>query len=457
MRINDKQYGIPETIYKDTKDNIESLSSPIEGMIALAIDTHKFGYYDGTVWKWQVLNKIDVVAPTGSNNLSEGYTAGSIWIDTYTDTAYICVDSNISNAVWKIISPTSLGELLNVVLTDPINGQVLKYDNGDWINATDAGGSLNVQEIDGTPSVDNVTTIKVTNGTLTDNGNGEIILDFGSAATDGAAIHDNVANEISAITEKATPVGADLALIEDSENGYIKKKVQLTNLPGGTGGAPTDAQYVTLAVDASLSAERVLTAGDGISLTDGGANGNLTIDADLDLIASWEHSTDVTSVDLTIPTSALTDFSSLKVVICVRTDRATNTLEGIRIRFSTGSTYDTGNNYSRRAVEEGDASATENNLSGDSIWVGRYSFSGATADANVYGLAELIIAGFGSSSIKTSVNGLSGVFASSANYRLSRFWGMWKNAGQVDGIRFYTDQGSNMVAGSFIKVYGLRK
>src|SRR5258705_2898788 len=35
--------------------------------------------------------------------------------------------------------------------------------------------------------------------------------------------------------------------------------------------APTDAQYVTLATHASLSAERVLTAGNGLALTHAGA------------------------------------------------------------------------------------------------------------------------------------------------------------------------------------------
>jgi len=45
------------------------------------------------------------------------------------------------------------------------------------------------------------------------------------------------------------------------------------------GGAPTDAQYVTLSTDGDLSAERVLTAGTNITLTDGGAGGTLTIAA----------------------------------------------------------------------------------------------------------------------------------------------------------------------------------
>jgi hypothetical protein len=45
-----------------------------------------------------------------------------------------------------------------------------------------------------------------------------------------SAIHDNVAGEIAAITEKTDPVDADLFLIEDSEAADAKKKVQLGNL-----------------------------------------------------------------------------------------------------------------------------------------------------------------------------------------------------------------------------------
>ena len=48
--------------------------------------------------------------------------------------------------------------------------------------------------------------------------------------TDANAIHDNVASEISAITEKTNPVDADLLLIEDSEASNAKKKVQIGSL-----------------------------------------------------------------------------------------------------------------------------------------------------------------------------------------------------------------------------------
>ena len=52
-----------------------------------------------------------------------------------------------------------------------------------------------------------------------------------SATSDADAIHDNVSSEISAVTEKGTPVNADLVLIEDSEDGDNKKRAQLGNLP----------------------------------------------------------------------------------------------------------------------------------------------------------------------------------------------------------------------------------
>jgi hypothetical protein len=53
--------------------------------------------------------------------------------------------------------------------------------------------------------------------------------------SDADAIHDNVAAEISAITEKTTPISADLIIIEDSADSNSKKRVQIGNLPGGSG------------------------------------------------------------------------------------------------------------------------------------------------------------------------------------------------------------------------------
>lgn len=50
---------------------------------------------------------------------------------------------------------------------------------------------------------------------------------------------------------------------------------------GGTGGGPANAEYVVMTLNPTLTAERVLTAGDGLDLTDGGAGGNATLAVDV--------------------------------------------------------------------------------------------------------------------------------------------------------------------------------
>jgi hypothetical protein len=64
---------------------------------------------------------------------------------------------------------------------------------------------------------------------------------------------------------------------------------------GGGGGAPTNASYLTLSGNASLSAERVLTAGSGIGFTDAGAGSTLTVantDKGSDAVATHEAAGD---------------------------------------------------------------------------------------------------------------------------------------------------------------------
>lgn len=70
---------------------------------------------------------------------------------------------------------------------------------------------------------------------------GDTLVGGAPSGADADAIHDNAAGEIAAVTEKASPVSADLLLIEDSADSNAKKRVQIGNLPGGGGGL-TEAQ-----------------------------------------------------------------------------------------------------------------------------------------------------------------------------------------------------------------------
>ncbi|MCK9629705.1 MAG: hypothetical protein M0R37_14090, partial [Bacteroidales bacterium] len=46
-------------------------------------------------------NLVAVAAPTVNDDLTLGYAIGSIWIDTSTDTAYVCLDATDEEAVWQ--------------------------------------------------------------------------------------------------------------------------------------------------------------------------------------------------------------------------------------------------------------------------------------------------------------------------------------------------------------------
>jgi hypothetical protein len=52
MRHNDTQLTTPETLFSDTKANIEAIAAPVAGMKAFATDTHLEGVYSGTMWVW---------------------------------------------------------------------------------------------------------------------------------------------------------------------------------------------------------------------------------------------------------------------------------------------------------------------------------------------------------------------------------------------------------------------
>lgn len=68
----------------------------------------------------------------------------------------------------------------------------------------------------------------------------------GGTGTDSDAIHDNVAGEIHAITEKTSPDDDDEFIIEDSAASYAKKRVKLSNLPSSSGSGTTAASDIIL-------------------------------------------------------------------------------------------------------------------------------------------------------------------------------------------------------------------
>lgn len=81
---------------------------------------------------------------------------------------------------------------------------------------------------------------------------------------------------------------------DDGAAGEVLTKVTADNYDydwaaGGGGGAPANAEYVVLSLDATLTDERVLTAGTGIALVDGGAGGLVTLNVDLTLQEAYDN------------------------------------------------------------------------------------------------------------------------------------------------------------------------
>ena len=129
----------------------------------------------------------------------------------------------------------------------------IQIDNtpaGDII-ATDVQGAIDELDLEKTSSADLASTVNAFGASLVgveDSGGnftsteveGALAELATGAATDADAIHDNVDGEIAAVTLKAAPVSADLALIEDSADTNSKKRVTAQSIAdlasGGTFG-----------------------------------------------------------------------------------------------------------------------------------------------------------------------------------------------------------------------------
>lgn len=183
---------------------------------------------------------------------------------------YVGIGTTDPEDLLHVDGPVALTDLVYFVdpTTPPVGVHKLySRDDGIYVLDSDgievgplgAGGStLTVEEVDGTPSVGSVDTLVVPNGSLTDNGGGQVTLSI--SGSDSDAIHDNVSGEINAVTEKTTPANDDVLLIEDSAASYAKKRVKISNLPAGT---PTFSGAI-----ASLSTTYGVTSGGATAVWD---------------------------------------------------------------------------------------------------------------------------------------------------------------------------------------------
>ena len=185
-----------------------------------------------------VSGTIALTATTANTSLSN---LGALSINTDLEVSNDGLTIGNSTLGWKFLylakynttSPTSNGQIAYNDTTDKFEF----FENGAVVNLGSATGSdelLKISANDTTAGYLNGKLVAGTNCTLAegnDGANETLTINVSAGApTDSDAIHDNVAAEISVLTEKVTPVSADLILIEDSADSNNKKKAQIGNL-----------------------------------------------------------------------------------------------------------------------------------------------------------------------------------------------------------------------------------
>jgi hypothetical protein len=181
---------------------------------------------------------------------------GSLWIDVTADKSYICVDSTTSAAVWKettgaagsahalggadhtadtlanLNSKVSDGTLIDTGDSRLSDARVAQaHALGGAEHTADTLAKLNVLVSDAT-LIDTGDTRLSDARTPTSHTHGNADLtDVPGAGIDTTAVHDNASGEINAVAAKATPVSADVLLLEDSAASFAKKKITVGSLP----------------------------------------------------------------------------------------------------------------------------------------------------------------------------------------------------------------------------------
>lgn len=165
-----------------------------------------------------------------------------------------------------------LTELGDVQITSPTNGQALKYNStlGKWTNQADAtggggGGSLTVQEVDGSPAVLNVSALEFAQAqgfVVTDQGGGTARVDlsavpYSALALSGSILNADINASAAIAYSKLAALTADRLLVSDGSGFVSASSVTATEagyLSGVTSSIQTQLDAKVTSVGLSLPA-----------------------------------------------------------------------------------------------------------------------------------------------------------------------------------------------------------
>lgn len=219
-------------------------------------------------------NRSATTDPTVNDDSGDGYSEGSLWVNTSTNTVFFCADPTLGAAVWQSLAG-SLSGLSDATIASVANNDFLVYQTGSntWQNLTAANARTAMGL--GTAATQNTGAFLQPSNNLTDvNSAATAFNNIKQAATTSATgvIEKATAAEVTAETSDKFPDAADLK----SHKGVVKAWVQFD----GTGTAAISEAYNVSSLTDNGTGDFTINLGITMASTDFGVvtSGNTVID-----------------------------------------------------------------------------------------------------------------------------------------------------------------------------------